>query len=220
MSAPPGRRDGARTGPRRQRVVEALRDGILAGRLEPGERLIEERISRELETSRGPVREALRQLEHEGLVVSFPYRGAVVLGVSEEEVHEVLIPIRLTLERFSFRKALELLTDADFAELGKQVWRMEEAARRGDLHTIVEADLRFHEFVLAHVRQPHAAQLWRSISPRIRAYFLRYGKFRDLDGIVGEHRDLLAALQTRDPAVALPVLEAHIAVENPEPAPG
>ena len=189
----------------------------MAGRLEPGDRLIENRLSAELETSRGPVREAPRQLEQEGLVRSFPYRGAVV-GVSEEEVHEVLIPVRLTLERFSFGKALELLTDADFAELGKQVWRMEQAARRGDLHTIVEADLRFHEFVLAHVRQPHAAQLWRSISPRIRAYFLRYGKFRDLDAIVGEHRDLLAALQTRDPTVALPVLEAHIAVENPEPA--
>ena len=50
------------------------------------------------------MREALRQLEHEGLVVSYPYRGAVVLGVSDEEVQQVLIPIRLTLERFCFRR--------------------------------------------------------------------------------------------------------------------
>ena len=211
-------RDGATQGPRRHRVVEALREAIVSGQLEPGHRLIENRLSAELETSRGPVREALRQLEHEGLVRSFPYRGAVVVGVSEEEVHEVLIPIRLTLERFGFGKALELLTDADFAELGKQVWRMEQAAQQEDLQTIVEADLAFHEFVLSHARQPHAAQLWRSIAPRIRAYFLRYGEFRDLDAIVDEHRDLLTALQTRDPDTVLPVLEAHIAVESPEPA--
>src|SRR5512133_855946 len=97
--------------PRREQVVEVLRDAIVAGTLEDGERLIEDKIARELKTSRGPVREALRQLEHEGFVVSYPYRGAVVLGVSDEEVQHVLIPIRLTLERFCFLKALERMTD-------------------------------------------------------------------------------------------------------------
>ena len=77
------------------------------------------------------MREALRQLENEGLVMSFPYRGAVVLGVSDEEVQEVLIPIRLTLERYSFSHALDRMTDEDFAELGKQVWLMEQAAAVG-----------------------------------------------------------------------------------------
>ena len=72
--------------PAAREVVEALREAIIVGELADGERLIEDRIARELKTSRGPVREALRQLEHEGLVVSYPYRGAVVLGVSDEEV--------------------------------------------------------------------------------------------------------------------------------------
>src|SRR4029079_6262343 len=94
--APPARRRQKRS-PRREHVVGYLREAITVGRLADGDRLIEERIARELETSRGPVREALRQLEHEGLVVSYPYRGAVVLGVSEEEIQQVLIPIRLTL---------------------------------------------------------------------------------------------------------------------------
>ena len=210
-------RDGATSGPRRHRVVEALRDAIVSGRLEAGERLIEERISQELTTSRGPVREALRQLEHEGLVMSFPYRGAVVLGVSEEEVHEVLIPIRLTLERFSFAKALELMGDGDFADLARHVWVMEQAARRRDLPKVVEADLGFHETVLSKSGQPHAVQIWRSIAPRIRAYFLRYGKYRALSSIVQEHEELLATLQTRDREAVLDQLEAHIAVESPEP---
>jgi DNA-binding transcriptional regulator YhcF (GntR family) len=134
--------------PRREQVVEALREAIIAGKLEDGERLIEDKIARELKTSRGPVREALKQLEHEGFVVSYPYRGAVVLGVSDEEVHQVLIPVRLTLEKYSIPKAVERMDDADFAELAKEVWVMGEAARTNDLQKSVDADMRFHELML------------------------------------------------------------------------
>jgi DNA-binding GntR family transcriptional regulator len=203
--------------PRREQVVEALREAIIAGRLEDGERLIEDKIARELKTSRGPVREALRQLEHEGLVVSYPYRGAVVLGVSDEEVQQVLIPVRLTLEKYSIPKAVERMDDADFAELGKEVWLMGEAARTNDLAKSVDADIRFHELLLERSGQPHAAQVWRSIAPRIRAYFFRYGR-SNLKRIALEHGELLAALQTRDPSVISAALEEHIAVRTPAPA--
>jgi DNA-binding GntR family transcriptional regulator len=197
-------------------VLGVLRDAIIVGQLADGERLIEERIARELKTSRGPVREALRQLEHEGLVVSYPYRGAVVMGVSDEEVHEVLIPVRLTLERYSFLKAIERLAEDDMAELAKEVWVMGEAAREGDLLRTVEADIRFHEFVLEHADQPHTAQVWGAIAPRIRAYFFRYGAVSDLSRIAAEHATLLSALQTRDPETVVAAVEQHIAVPTPQ----
>jgi DNA-binding GntR family transcriptional regulator len=201
--------------PRREQVVDYLREAITVGRIADGERLIEERIARELDTSRGPVREALRQLEHEGLVVSYPYRGAVVQGVSEEEIQEVLIPIRLTLERFSFTKALEQMDEGDFAELAKEVWRMAEAARDGELLRIVEADIRFHEFVLSRSGQPHTTQVWHSILPRIRAYFFRYGLEADLNQVAVEHGQLLQAMQSRDRATLLEAVERHITVRTP-----
>jgi DNA-binding GntR family transcriptional regulator len=204
-------------GPRGQQVVEILRRAIIVGRLEPGERLIEARLSHELGTSRGPVREALRQLENEGLVMSFPYRGAIVLGVSDEEVQEVLIPLRLTLERYGFAHALHRITDADFAELGKQVWLMEQAAETGDLFSAVEADLRFHDIVMSASGQTHTVQIWRSIWPRSRAYIYRYSRSSTLETVVVEHRDLLAALQTRDLVFVLRQLEVHIAVPAPKP---
>jgi DNA-binding GntR family transcriptional regulator len=203
---------------RREEVLEALRQAIIVGELADGERLIEDRIARELKTSRGPVREALRQLEHEGLVVSYPYRGAVVLGVSDEEVHEVLIPIRVTLERFSFAKALERMTEADFAELAKEVWLMGEGARVDDLFRCVEADIRFHEFVLSRSGQPHTTQVWGSIAPRIRAYFFRFGREADLSRIAVEHGQLLAAFQAGDPDVLMEAVERHITVRTPGPA--
>lgn len=201
--------------PRAQQIAEALRTSIIGGRYEPGERLIETALSAELGSSRGPVREALRQLENEGLVMSFPYRGAVVLGVSDEEVQEVLIPIRLTLERYSFARALEKLTDDDFAELGKQIWLMDEAGKANDLTKLVEADLCFHEIVITASGQLHTMQIWRTIWPRIRGYFYRYERSRGFEETVEEHRILLAALQTRDPAVALAQLERHIDVPAP-----
>lgn len=206
---------GAKAGSRGQQVIEILRTAIISGRFEPGDRLIESALSAQLGTSRGPVREALRQLENEGLVMSFPYRGAVVLGVSDEEVHEVLIPIRLTLERYSFARALEQLTDDDFAELGKQIWLMEEAGKANDLLKLVEADLNFHDIVISASGQLHTVQIWRTIWPRIRAYFYRYESFRSFEVTVAEHRVLLAALQTRDPKTALAQLERHIDVPSP-----
>ncbi len=209
------RRNSDGRGPRSQQVLETLRRAIIVGECVDGERLIEDRIARELATSRGPVREALAQLEHEGLVVSYPYRGAVVLGVSDEEVHEVLIPIRLTLERFSFRKALERMVDADFAELAKEVWMMGEAAKDGDLLASVDADVAFHEYVLSCSGQPHTVQVWRSIAPRIRAYFFRYGRESDLGRIAAEHGELLTALRSRDHNLLMTALERHITVRTP-----
>jgi DNA-binding GntR family transcriptional regulator len=210
---------GARPGPRGQQVIEAVRTAIISGRFAPGDRLIESALSAEFGTSRGPVREALRQLENEGLVMSFPYRGAVVLGVSDEEVQEVLIPIRLTLERYSFSLAIETMTDDDFAELGKQIWLMEQAGKANDLVKLVEADLGFHEIVISASGQLHTMQIWRTIWPRIRAYFYRYERARNFEATVEEHRVLLAALQTRDAATVLAELERHIDVPAPPTAP-
>jgi DNA-binding GntR family transcriptional regulator len=210
---------GPKAGPRGQQVIETLRTAIISGRFAPGDRLIESALSAELGTSRGPVREALRQLENEGLVMSVPYRGAVVLGVSDEEVHEVLIPIRLTLERYSWAQAVEKMTDDDFAEMGKQIWVMEQAGKANNLMKLVEADLAFHEIVITASGQQHTVQIWRTIWPRIRAYFYRYERFRSFEETVEEHRELLAALQTRDPAIVLAQLERHIDVAAPPGAP-
>jgi DNA-binding GntR family transcriptional regulator len=197
-------------------VTEAIREAIIAGELADGQRLVEAKLAQELNTSRGSVRAALHRLEHEGFVVSYPYRGAEVIGVSDEEVRQVLVPVRLVLETYSFPRAAELMTEQDFAELAKEVWHMSEAARTGDLARSVEADTRFHEFVLDRAQQPHAAQVWRLIEPRIRTYFYRYGRLRNLEQVAAQHADLLAVLQTRDRDAILKELEAHVLEEPPE----
>ena len=195
----------------RRRASDVLRAAIVAGRLRPGDRLKEEELAAQLGVSRGPVREALRQLEHEGLVASLPYRATEVLGVSQEEIAEVLVPIRLTLESFAFRKAMPLLTEADLAELEGLVGRMRAAGERGDPDRLAEDDVAFHELVIERSGQPHCLQIWRSIEPRVRAYFRRDAPVHPHAGeIADEHDALVRALRARDEARLIETLARHI----------
>jgi DNA-binding GntR family transcriptional regulator len=196
---------------RRERVLETLRAAIVSGRLDPGDRLVETEIAEAFGTSRAPVREALRQLEQEGLVASRPYRRTEVLGVTQDEVEQVLVPIRLTIERFTFAKALPKLTAEDLAALADVVSAMKQAAEAGDVDALAEADVRFHEYVIERSDQPHCLQIWRAIEPRVRAHFRRDAtRHRHAGDIADEHERLLAALRTGDERAVTETLEQHI----------
>jgi DNA-binding GntR family transcriptional regulator len=191
-------------------VADALREAIADGRFEPGERLVEDRVMASLGATRGAARKAFRRLEHEGLVISYPYRGVEVLGVSAEEVQSVLIPIRLMLEQFAFTKALDAMTAADLDAIAAHLDEMERAAAAGEVDAVVDADMAFHEAVLQVVPEFHTVQIWHSIAPRIRVYFRRESQSRDLGSVVDEHRMLLEALRAGDEARLLETLEQHI----------
>lgn len=192
-----------------KRAADRLRDAIVTGALPTGSRLIEQDISRQLAVSRGPIREAIRELEQEGLVRSFPHRGAVVVGVTEAEVHQLLIPIRVVIETFAYREAKQLLTADDHAELERLVADM----RTGDLQRVVEADISFHELVLERSGQPHALQLWRTILPRIRAYFYRHGGYSDTSKFADEHATLHDALRNGSRRELEKTVREHIEID-------
>ena len=127
----------------RHEVLLGLRSGILAGEIAPGTRLLEVPLATELGVSRGPVREALRQLEQEGLVEFFPHRGAVVVGVADAEM-DTIYGIRGLLEERAFAKACRLISEEDLDALAETVEKMIEASKAGDLAAVTEHDMRFH----------------------------------------------------------------------------
>jgi DNA-binding GntR family transcriptional regulator len=199
------------SGSRGDHVARALRSAIADGSLAPGQRLLETNLANELGTSNGPVREALRQLEAEGLVVSSPYRGAVVAEVSQEEIEQVLVPIRLLIERFAFQVAMPLLDEQDLAELRRLVGVMRSAADANDPDQLAEADLQFHELVIRRSGQNHCLQLWRVIQPRVRAYFRRDAPaHQDHYEVADQHHHLLDALTAGDPDALVTAVEQHV----------
>ncbi|MDO8187870.1 GntR family transcriptional regulator [Conexibacter sp. JD483] len=196
----------------RQQVAETLRSAIIHGELNPGDRLREEDLSDQLDMSRGPIREALRQLEQEGLVASFPYRGTVVADVWGDEVLAVLVPIRATLELYALRHALRRFEEPDFNALGAIVDEMQTAAETGNLARVIELDMAFHRLILERSELFHSLQLWEMISPRMRGLFYRMGPHHtSLQEIAEQHRELLAALRSGDEQLAYATLEEHIA---------
>jgi DNA-binding GntR family transcriptional regulator len=195
----------------REQVADALREAIVSGSLRPGERLGQERLCSLYGVSPGPVREALRQLESEGLVEHFPNRGTFVLDVSEEELNRILIPVRLVLEKEAFKRTSEHLSARDIRTLKAYIADMEDGALGGDMGLINEADHRFHEYVVAASNLRHTRQLWHSISPRLRVQFARLApRHQRLSDIANEHRTLLRALESGDSAVIEGALEEHI----------
>lgn len=204
---------------RREQVAQILRDAITEGRLKPGDRLVEVDLARELGTSRAPLREALRQLEEQGLVASYPYRGTEVLGVSQDEVEQVLVPIRVTLERFACSRALGRLSDDDFTELQRLVDQMQAAAHEGSTERLAEADIAFHELIIVRSEQRHCLQIWKTIQPRVRAYFRRDAAHADPRAVPVQHQELLDVLRTGAEQAVLDAIDRHIHIHASANAP-
>lgn len=199
-------------GSMRDRVVEQLRAAITRGELQPGERLTEWTVATDLDVSRGPVREGLLELEREGLVIMYPNRGAVVMGMTDDELLNLLLPIRLTIETFAATAALSQVTDETVARLEAVLADMHAAADAEDTDRLMEADLAFHRCIIDTGGHAHALQLWQSIHPRIQAQLHRIGRSRtgSFDQIPQEHRVLLDVLQSGDPEQLSAALERHI----------
>lgn len=196
----------------RDRVVEQLRHEITRGALQPGERLTEWTVATDLGVSRGPVREGLRELEREGLILTYRNRGAVVMGMTDDELLNLLLPIRLTIEQFAASAACARLTDETITQLESILAAMQAAADAGDTDRLTETDLDFHRCIIQTGGHAHALQLWQSIHPRIQAQLHRIGRGREasLAQIPSEHQVLLDIFRARDEEQLASALEHHI----------
>jgi DNA-binding GntR family transcriptional regulator len=202
----------------RSEITEALRLRIIDGTFSPGIRISEDWVAGEMGVSRGPVREAIRELENEGLLVVLPYRGTFVNEISTDELRSTLIPIRLILEQQACAVALPIMEEEDFSFLSEIVEKMRVVAKKNNLDTLVELvelDVRYHQYIMNLSKQYHAIQLWNTIQPRIRVGFYRLGlRHNDYQEITSEHSNLLEALRTRDSKIVFPALEHHICTDQ------
>lgn len=130
----------------RDRVFSQLQNDILNGMYEPGESLIESKLSEELGVSRTPIREAIRQLELEGLVKTIPNKGATVSGITNQDIEDIYT-IRMLIEGLAARWAAEKITPKELKELQEAVDLEEFYTNKNETDQLLKFDTRFHDII-------------------------------------------------------------------------
>ncbi len=195
--------------PVRTQVFRQLEKAILDGDLAPGTSLTEVKLSQELGVSRTPIREALMQLELEGLVKTTHNKGAVVVGVSSADVNDIYM-IRTRIEGLAARRAAENITPQELADLREIVELQEFYVGRGDNLQVGNLDQRFHEIVYESSRSRPLKQMltmFHNSIQKARATSVRRGRAA---ASTQEHRAILTALESHDADEAERLMGIHV----------
>lgn len=189
------------------RIVTALARQIIEGSLPPGERLRQDQIAAQFDTSHVPVREAFRRLEARGLVETLPRRGVSVAPLEAQHVREV-VKMRAALESLALQEALPLIGKADLAVMTAA---LAEADTSTDIHIWEAANRRFHRAMMAPCGMPRLMRAIDDLHDQSSRYL--FAAWRDMDWSsqsAEEHAALLEAIENADVEQAILVLRAHI----------
>ncbi len=191
-------------------ALEHLREKIINGQLEMGERLSERKISDELGVSKSPIREALARLQDEGLVVIEPQKGAHVFTLSETEVAQIC-DFRLAIEYAAFELALERNAKALTQDMARIVEKMIEAKEQGDNQTYLSLDADFHQLIFQYSANPYLHASYNQYVGKVsalRTHLSQYEHHTDLS--LKEHEDILDAAYKNDLKIIRALLREHI----------
>lgn len=191
------------------RVAHELRVLVISGGLKPGTHLVEGRLAEQFDVSRGPVRDALRSLEAEGLVES-RRRGVFVKGLSAQDVEE-LYSLRESLESLALRLAMERAGDADWNTAARHLAAMRAAARNGEPNEFARADLEFHAQFYELSGHWRLRTVWEQYRPTFSVMLgVTNAQDRDLRPSAEAHADLLAAIRAGDRERTGTLLAEHL----------
>ncbi len=196
--------------PLRDVVFNTLRQAILRGEMEPGERLMEIQLAQKLGVSRTPIREAIRKLELEGLVIMIPRKGAEVAHITEKDMKDVL-EVRSTLEELVVELAIKNVTDEKIEELKCANKVFESAIVSKDAVNIVEADVKFHDILYSMTNNARLIQIINNLREQMYRYRLEYVKDTDYHIVLlNEHKELVNAIKSGKKEEARQIMKKHI----------
>jgi DNA-binding GntR family transcriptional regulator len=209
---------GAKHSPLNKMVRDALRERVLSGEFEPGERLPEERLSEALGVSRMPVREALRALAAEGLVALEPRRGASMIAYTDQQVRE-LVEVRATLEGLNARLAAKRHDPRQIAGLERIVEASAKINERSDLAEIQKHNERFHAAVEDIAANSVLMGIVRSLRDRTALIFAKQSRVRVRQNWE-EHAGIMRAIIDGDAELAGLLASRHVynAAQMPDEA--
>jgi DNA-binding GntR family transcriptional regulator len=196
----------------RAQIVDRLRDDILAGRFQEGERVSELQLVKRFGVSRAPIREALVQLTHEGLLVSKPNCGVRVAPAAPNAIQELVLPIRKTIETYALKLFFDEIGPADFQAWEDILARLKAACAAGDHAAAVELDIAFHRSILERAGQADLLAIWATLVARLRSYFRTRHEvdYPNLLDLYEEHRAIVDAFRGKHREKAVAALAGNI----------
>lgn len=196
--------------PLRDVVFNTLRNAILTGELSPGERLMEIKLADKLGVSRTPIREAIRKLELEGLVVNTPRKGAEVANISAADLRDVL-EVRRSLEILAINLACQKMTSESLEELYKNIQEFKRSIDSKGATDIAYTDVGFHDIIYKSTSNNRLIQILNNIREQMYRYRLEYIKDRESwKTLVDEHMAIYESIKNRDSDAAVRAILIHI----------
>lgn len=181
----------------RERIVNHLYESILQGELRPGERIVEGKVARQLGVAQASLREALQELEHQGLVTKQDNRGTFVVQLTAIDVENMYV-VRQELEPLAAKLAYARLTPEHLTRMASMVDRMSVAGLRGDFVELLKIDLDFHRFIWQLSGNNSIERALNAVCPPLFASYLMkatrgstYNQAKDVE----EHRALVGAFK-------------------------
>lgn len=183
---------------------------LIFGRLQPGQRINETYLARQLGISRNPIREAVRRLEERGLLVAVPRKGTFVRTFLRRDIDEIF-SFRMVVERFALEQALPQMTDADIDRIAGYVDAMVEAAESDDEMRFVDNDLAFHLEICRLSKNRQTMHAFSNIQAEVQMLImLSERQFPSLMEAATDHWPVVEALRARDTGKAVEALTHHI----------
>ena len=196
--------------PLRDVVFHTLREAILRGELKPGERLMELQLAAQLGVSRTPIREAIRMLEQEGLVVTMPRKGAEVAKMTLKGMEDVL-EIRAALDELACLLACDRITDELLVVLEEKKKNFEISLKTKDVKIIADADISFHDVIYEATGNPKLIALLTNLREQIYRYRVEYlKKVENYPILIKEHEAIYQSLLNRNREDAKLSIREHV----------
>ncbi|MCU1573989.1 MAG: GntR family transcriptional regulator [Micrococcaceae bacterium] len=194
----------------REQALASLRTAITSGQLAPGRHLVETELSEMLQISRGTLREALRQLEQEGLLSAGPRGRLSVRHLDEKEIKDIFA-VRAALESLAARTLCELPDRMAVIESLHQAIDVMEALRGASLEERIESDMEFHRSLCRLTGNETLLHTWTSLEGSIRMSIMFAGLERGVSNMsVERHRDIVSAIDTGDASLARKTIHEHM----------
>lgn len=194
-------------------VINAIINAIVSGELKPGDHIIEQHIAQEMQISRAPVREAIRELAAQDIIQFIPRKGAYVAPLDPRNIEGIYL-LRSYLEGLAARLAAPRLTETDLNEMYLLNYQMGEASLKNNVDTFINLDLQFHDFICQHCEHSQLKKMIDGVQLQTKL-FMNMSKWHlaahsELHREMNAHEPILEALRARNQEEAEMKMREHI----------